>query len=105
MAGTTCSVDAFPLLGFRDAEGAAIVGGVSGGPGRIDVSPQSSYTSEVRISNFCVTDPTFPLTLEIRLGTEEVPVSGPAFDDESDLPPCNGGGGATLEAGAWTPGS
>ena len=105
VAGARCSVDAFPLLGFRDADGAAIVGGVSGGPGRIDLSPQSSYTSEVQISNFCVTDPKFPLTLEIRLGTEDIPVSGPAFDDESDLPPCNGGGGATLEAGAWTPGS
>jgi len=100
-----CSVDAFPLLGFRDADGAAIIGGVAGGAGRIDLSKESSYSSSVRISNFCADDPRFPLTLEIRLGAEEVAVTGPSFDDDSDLPPCNGTGGATLEAGAWTSGS
>ena len=103
VAAVPCSVDAFPTLGFRDANGAAILGGVASGSGRIDLSTESSYTSSVRISNFCAENPEFPLTLELRLGAEELAVTGPSFD-EADLPPCNGGGGATLEAGAWTPG-
>jgi len=97
-------VDAFPTLGIRDATGAAIVGGVAGGAGRIDLSPEASYASAVRLSNWCVSNPAFPLSLEIRLGSEELAVTGPAFEDESDLPPCNGDGGANLEAGAWAAG-
>ena len=52
----------------------------------------------------CAADPAFPLTLEIRLGAEEVAVTGPLFEDPSNLPPCNGEGGANLEAQAWTAG-
>ena len=65
-----CSVDAFPVLGFRDASGAALIGGVASGTGRLDLSPESSYSSDVRISNFCADAPSFPITLEIRLGSE-----------------------------------
>ncbi|HET9851845.1 MAG TPA: hypothetical protein VFP56_05000 [Candidatus Limnocylindrales bacterium] len=104
VSAVACSVDAFPTLGIRDATGAAIVGGVAAGPGQIDLSPEASYASPVRLSNWCVADPAFPLSLEIRLGSEELAVTGPAFEDESDLPPCNGDGGANLEAGAWAPG-
>jgi hypothetical protein len=100
VAGTTCSLDAFPVLGIRDATGAAIVGGVAGGTGRFDVSPEGSYASTVRISNWCVAEPQFPLTLEIRLGAEELAVTGSAFD-ETNVPPCNGEGGPILEATAW----
>jgi hypothetical protein len=28
-------------------------------------------------------------------------VTGSSFDDEGDLPPCNGDGGPILEAEAW----
>jgi hypothetical protein len=104
VSAAACSVDAFPTLGIRDATGAAIVGGVAGGAGRIDLSPEASYASPVRLSNWCVSDPAFPLSLEIRLGSEELAVTGPAFEDESDLPACSGGGGAILEAGAWVAG-
>ena len=104
VAATPCSVDAFPTLGIRDSSGRAVVGGVAGGSGRIDLSPASSYSSAVRLSNWCATDPAFPLTLEIRLGAEELAVTGPLFEDSSNLPPCNGEGGADLEAQAWTAG-
>jgi len=104
VSAAACSVDAFPTLGIRDATGAAIVGGVAGGAGRIDLSPDASYVSPVRLSNWCVSDPAFPLSLELRLGAEELAVTGPAFEDESDLPPCNGDGGAILEAGPWAAG-
>ena len=104
VAATTCSIEAFPTLGIRDASGAALVGGVAGGSGRVDLSPDASYSSAVRLSNWCATDPAFPLTLEIRLGAEELAVTGPLFEDSSALPPCNGEGGANLEAQAWTAG-
>lgn len=104
VAAAACSVDAFPTLGIRDAGGAAIVGGVAAGGGRIDLSPGGSYTSVVRISNWCIADPAFPLTLEIRLRAGELAVSGPLFEDDGGLPPCNGEGGANLEAQAWTAG-
>ena len=105
VAGVTCSVDLFPTLGLRDANGAALVGGVAGGAGRLDLSPEVSYTSSVRVANWCVTDPAFPVVLGIRLGAEELAVTGSSFPEEGDLPPCNGEGGPILEAGAWTPGS
>lgn len=104
VAATACSIDAFPTLGIRDAGGAAIVGGVASGSGRLDLSPDASYSSAVRLSNWCITDPSFPLTLEIRLGADELAVTGPLFEDSSDLPPCNGEGGANLEAQAWASG-
>lgn len=105
VSAVTCSIDAFATLGLRDATGAAIVGGVAGGSGRIDLSPETTYTSNIRLGNWCAPEPAFPLTLEIRLGAEELAVSGSSFSEGGDLPPCNGEGGPLLEAGAWTPGS
>ena len=105
VAGVACSIDLFPTLGLRDANGAAIVGGVAGGAGRLDLSPEVSYTSSARVANWCVAEPPFPIELEVRLGAEELAVTGSSFPEEGDLPPCNGDGGPILEAGAWTPGS
>ena len=106
VAGIPCSIDAFPTLGLRDAKGGAIVGGIPAGPGRIDLSPETSYSSAVRLSNWCHDEPAFPLELTIRLGAEELPVNGGSFpDQEGGMPPCSGEGVApTLEGGAWTPG-
>ena len=105
VAGVACSIDLFPTLGLRDANGAAIVGGVAGGAGRLDLSPEVSYTSNARVANWCVAEPPFPIELELRLGAEELAVTGSSFPEEGDLPPCNSDGGPILEAGAWTPGT
>jgi hypothetical protein len=105
VTAVACSIDTFPTLGIRDAGGAAIVGGTAGGTGRMDLSPDGSYTSEVRIANWCAPEPSFPLALELRLGDEELAVTGSSFPEEGNLPPCNGSGAPVLEAGAWTPGS
>jgi hypothetical protein len=101
VAASTCSVDAFPTMGLRDAGGAELVGSVAGGPGRIDLDPNVSYTSGVRLANWCNPEPAFPLSLVVRIGAEEVGVTGSSFPDEGDMPPCNGGGGPVLEAGQW----
>jgi hypothetical protein len=96
-----CSVDLYPAMGIRDADGRELVGSVAAGQGRIDLKPNSSYSSAVQLANWCNPEPSFPLALVIRIGAEEVGVSGSSFPEEGDMPPCNGGGGPTLSAGAW----
>jgi hypothetical protein len=105
VAASSCSVTAFPAMGLRDADGRELVGSTASGSGRIDLDPNASYTSAVRLSNWCSPDPVFPLALVIRVGAEEVAVTGSSFPDEGDMPPCNGGGGPSLEAGPWEVGS
>jgi hypothetical protein len=101
VTASMCSIDAFPAMGLRDAHGAELVGSASGGPGRIDLDPNVSYTSAIRFDNWCNPEPAYPVALVIRLGAAEVAVSGSSFPDEGDMPPCNGPGGPTLQAGAW----
>ena len=102
VSAVTCSVDAFPVLGLRDASGGALVGGTATGGGRLDLVAGTSYTSSVRLANWCLPEPAFPLALAIRLGQEELPVTGTSFPSEdSGMPPCNGEGGPILEGGAW----
>jgi hypothetical protein len=102
VSAVTCSVDAFPVLGLRDAGGRALVGGTATGGGRLDLVAGTSYTSAVRLANWCLPEPAFPLALAIRLGNEEVRVTGASFpDEEGGMPPCNGEGGPILEGRAW----
>ena len=96
-----CSVDAFPALGLRDSAGAALVGGTSGGPGRIELTPAVAYSSNVRLANWCADEPSFPLTLEIVIDGQQLVVEGSSFPEDGDLPPCNGDGGPILEGSAW----
>jgi hypothetical protein len=107
VTSVACSIEATPTLGLRDASGTAIVGGVATGAGRLDLSPELAYASNVRFANWCNPEPEFPLELTIRLGVEELPVGGGSFpDEESGMPPCNGETVApTLEGGAWAPGA
>ena len=98
-----CSIDAFPVLGLRDADGDAVVGGIPAGSGRLDLVAGRAYTSAVRIADWCLPEPAFPLTLLIRLGAEELPVTGGSFpDEEGGMPQCSGGPAPILEGGPWT---
>jgi len=101
VTASKCSIDAYPAMGLRDAKGAELVGSASGGPGRIDLDPNVSYTSAIRFDNWCNPEPAYPVALVIRIGATEVGVSGSSFPGEGDMPPCNGPGGPTLQAGAW----
>jgi hypothetical protein len=103
VSATTCSVDAFPPLSLRDATGAALVSATSAGPGAIDLVAGVAYTSAARLANWCAPEPEFPLQLAIVLCGDELPVTGSAFPEEGDLPPCNGEGGPILEATGWNP--
>ncbi len=103
VSAATCSIDAYPALGLRDAGGTALLSGPSIGRGGIDLVPGVANVSQVRLSNWCAPEPTFPLTLEIIVGGAELPVTGGSFPDDGDLPPCNGDGGPILEGTAWEP--
>jgi hypothetical protein len=96
-----CSVDAFPAFGLRDANGAPLIGGVAGGPGRIDLAVDATYESGVRVANWCGPEPAFPLVLELVVNGSPIPVTGSSFPEEGDLPPCNGSTGPILQANAW----
>jgi hypothetical protein len=102
VSGAACSVDAFPILGLRDADGNALVAGPQGGPGQVDLVPGTAYTSVVKLGNWCSAEPAYPVSLEIRLQSGELAVTGGSFPAEGDMPPCNGDGGAILGGGAWT---
>jgi hypothetical protein len=98
-----CSIDLFPAFGLRDANGAILVGGTAGGSGRLNLDPELTYETNVRLANWCADDPVFPLRFELILGggaTEAV--TGGSFPEDGDVPPCNGAGaGRILEAGQW----
>jgi hypothetical protein len=100
-AAIACSIDAFPALGLRDAQGTILVGSAAGGPGRIDLIAGAGYESNARLANWCSAPPAFPLALEVVLAGGAVPVTGSSFPAEGDLPPCNGDGGPILEASQW----
>jgi len=103
VSAVDCSVDAFPALAVRDANGAPLVEATPAGPGRIDLVAGIAYESAARIANWCGVTPAYPLELELRLGPAEVPVTGTSFPSEGDMPPCTADGGPILEGTAWTP--
>jgi hypothetical protein len=102
VSSVTCSVDLYPAFGLRDGNGAVLVNAVAGGPGRIELDPELSYQSDVRLANWCADDPAFPLHFELLVGGDQEAVTGGAFPEEGDLPPCNGEGVRRIfEAGPW----
>lgn len=101
VSSATCSIDAYPSLGLRDADGDALLSGPALGTGGIDLVPGVANVSQVRLANWCAPEPAFPLVLEVIVAGVELPVSGGSFPDEGDLPPCNGDGGPILEGSAW----
>ncbi|MGH9889058.1 MAG: hypothetical protein ACREBE_26230 [bacterium] len=103
VSASTCSVDAFPALRLRDSTGAGLISAPSASPGAIDLVPGVAYTSNVRVANWCAPNPSFPLSLSVVLGEDELAVTGGSFPEDGDLPPCNGETGPRLEGTAWTP--
>jgi hypothetical protein len=101
VTGVQCALPLGPVLGIRDANGQALIAGTSEDPGFITVGPGGSYVSEARVANWCGDDPAFPLTLELRLGADLVPIEGGSFPDEGDMPPCTATASPILSATPW----
>lgn len=102
VAAASCAIDAFPTFGLRDANGTALVGGVAAGTGRMDLEPGGVYNTVVRLANWCTPEPAFPVTLELRLGPEELTVTGGSFPEGDSMPPCLGDATPILAAEPWT---
>jgi hypothetical protein len=105
VSAVRCALPAWPAVQLRDGLGVALVAGPSGGTGETVVQPGGSYVSAVQLSNWCGSEPAYPLTLDLLLEGETVAVSGGPFPEEGDLPPCAGGQLPILSATAWTPSS
>lgn len=103
-AAGTCSVDAFPTLLLRDADGKTLVTGTAGGTGGIDLVGGVAYTSQVRLSNWCLGEPALPVRIGIRQGDDTLFVTGDSFPDEGDPPPCaHDDAPPVLTGTAWAP--
>ena len=50
--------------------------------------PGGVYNTVVRLANWCTPEPAFPVTLELRLGPEELTVTGGSFPEGDSMPPC-----------------
>jgi hypothetical protein len=101
VAAITCSVEAFPAFVIHDAAGAPVASAIAAGPGRIDLDPDNAYETEVRAASWCITPQRFPYTLELSVNGEAIVVTGGPFPEEDNVPPCNDGSGAILEAMGW----
>jgi hypothetical protein len=104
VAADTCSIDAYPALLLEDSGGTVLVAVSSAGPGGIDLVPGVAYTSEVRLANWCLGDPAYPVSIGIIHGIATVVVTGDSFPDEGDLPPCaHEDADPVLSGSAWQP--
>jgi hypothetical protein len=104
VAADTCSVDAYPTLQLVDSDGAVLVSAAPLGVGGLDLVGGVAYTSEVRLGNWCLPDPTYPVTIAIVLAGRGVAVTGDSFPDDMTIPPCvHEGDDPVLSGTAWLP--
>jgi hypothetical protein len=104
VAAATCSVDAWPTLLLEDANQNILVAANAAGTGGIDLVEGVAYTSEVRLANWCLGDPAYPVSIGILEGIQTLLVTGDSFPDQGDLPPCvHQDADPVLSGTAWTP--
>jgi len=104
VAAGTCSVDAYPTLLLQDAKEHILVAANPAGGGGIDLVGGVAYSSEVRISNWCLDEPDYPVSIGVVQGIGTLLVTGDSFPDEGDLPPCvHEDADPVLSGTAWQP--
>jgi hypothetical protein len=104
VAAGTCSVDAYPTLLLEDADQNILIAANAAGAGGIDLVEGVAYTSQVRLANWCLGEPAFPVSIGILQGIQTLLVTGDSFPDEGDLPPCvHEDADPVLSGTAWTP--
>lgn len=104
VAAETCSIDAWPTLLLEDGRDKVLVVANATGAGGIDLVGGVAYTSEVRLSNWCLGEPSYPVSIGIVEGVATVLVTGDSFPDEGDLPAClHQDADPVLSGTAWAP--
>jgi len=104
VSADTCSVDAYPTLLLQSAEGRVLVAANPLGAGGIDLIPGVAYTSDVRLSNWCLAAPAWPVSIGIVHEGGTIRVTGDSFPDEGAPPPCvYADADPTLTGSAWSP--
>lgn len=104
VAAGTCSIDAWPTLRLEDADGKVLVAASAAGTGGIDLVGGVAYTSQVRLSNWCLGEPAWPVSIAVVEGTHTLQVTGDSFPDEGDLPACvHEDADPMLTGTAWQP--
>lgn len=104
VAAETCSIDAYPALLLEDGRGKLLFAASAAGSGGIDLVGGVAYTSQVRLGNWCLGEPGYPVSIGIIEGVETITVTGDSFPDEGDLPPCaHEDADPELSGSAWQP--
>ena len=104
VAADTCSVDADPTLLLQDGDGNVLVAASPGGPGGIDLVGGVAYTTLLRLSNWCLGEPAYPVRIGITHAARTLLVTGDSFPDDGDLPPCvHEDADPVLTGTAWAP--
>jgi hypothetical protein len=104
VAADTCSIDAYPTLLLEDADSNIIVAVNAAGTGGIDLVGGVAYSSEVRLGNWCLDEPSYPVSIGILQGIQTLLVTGDSFPDEDDLPAClHDDADPVLSGTAWSP--
>lgn len=100
VADTACTIETSPSLGLQDKSGTALITATPAGPGSIELVSGDSYTTQIRIANWCSPEPAFPLALILWIDSEKLVVGGGSFPD-GGMPGCLGTGGVRLESTPW----
>ena len=104
VAAGTCSIDAWPTLLLEDARSNILVAANAAGPGGLDLVPGVAYSTEIRLSNWCLGEPDYPVSIGILHGIATLQVTGDSFPDEGDLPACvHEDASPSLSGTAWQP--
>jgi hypothetical protein len=99
-SNSSCTVETAPSLGLQDKSGNALVTATPPGPGSIQLVAGGTYTTQVRIANWCQPEPAFPVSLVLWIDSEKLVVTGGSFPD-GGMPGCLGTDGVHLESTPW----
>ena len=95
-----CTIEASPSLGLQDKSGNAVIAATPAGSSTIELTVGGTYTTQVRLANWCKPEPAFPLALILWIDNEKLVVTGGSFPD-GGMPGCLGTGGAELQSNPW----
>lgn len=109
VSGAVCTLAGTPGLQLVDADDRVLIEAPAGsGAGDFSLQPGAEAETEVGVSNYCGPDAILPVRLVFAVpgdtgGFEALPAAD--VSSATAVPPCMGGGDATLAMNGWRPGS